>query len=145
MCIRDSLELDREIASCMRTVPGEDRLLVTGHDALGYFADRYGIDVIGTAVPALTTQAQPSAGETAELVDLIDEAGVRVVYPEAGVNDDLERAIAAEAGAEVGGDLWADTLGPEGSPQSTYLGALRSNAAAILAGFGAECPLAGAA
>ena len=99
----------------MGAVPAAERKLVTSHDALAYYARRYGIEVIGAAIPALTTQAQASAGETADLVDLIRAEDVTTVFPEAGVSPDLERAIADDAHARIGGELWADTLGPPGS------------------------------
>ena len=127
--------LDRDIAGCLEAIPAGDRKLVTSHDALGYFADRYGIEVVGSAVPALSTQAQPSAGETADLVDLIRSSGVGVIYPEAGVNADLETSIAEQAGARVGGELWADTLGPDGTAEATYIGATEANAAELANGF----------
>lgn len=127
--------LDRELAACFRRVPDAERKLVTSHDALGYFADRYDIDVIGAAIPALTTQAQASAGETAELVDLIEREGVRAIFPESGVSAQLEEAIADETGAEVGGELWADALGPQGSDGATYLQATAANAATLVDGF----------
>ena len=127
--------LDRTIAECLGAIPAGDRLLVTSHDSLGYFADRYGIEVVGAAIPALSTQAQPSAGETSELIDVIRSAGVGVIYPEAGVNADLETAIADGAGAELGPELWADTLGPEGTETGTYIGATEANASALAEGF----------
>ena len=141
-------DLDAQVADCMNAVPAEHRKLVTSHDALGYFAERYDIEVVGAAIPALTTQAQPSAGETAELVDLIRSEGVNAVFPEAGVNTDLEQAIADETGAEIGGELWADTLGPEGSGAETYLEAMAANAATLAEGFSGRergCAFAGAA
>ena len=127
--------LDRSIASCIERVPDDQRKLVTSHDALGYFADRYGVEVVGAAIPALTTQAQPSAGETAELVELIEGEDVSTIFPEAGVSESLEDAIADEAGASVGGELWADALGPEGSSGATYVDAMRSNAETIATGM----------
>jgi zinc/manganese transport system substrate-binding protein len=127
--------LDRWIASCMRRVPAEQRKLITSHDSLSRYAERYGIEVVGAAVPALSTQAQPSAGETAALVDLIREQGVRSIFPEAGVSADLERAIAEDAGAEVGGELWADALGPAGSDGVTYTQAMAANTATLADGF----------
>ena len=120
----------------MKGIPEPQRKLVTTHDALGYFADRYGIEVIGAAIPALSTQAQPSAGETAELVDADPRHRVRTIFPEAGVSPDLEEAIATEAGASVGDELWADALGPAGSDGQTYLEAMTSNASKLAAGFG---------
>lgn len=128
--------LDRSIAACIDRVPADRRKLVTSHDALGYYADRYGIEVIGAAIPALSTQAQASAGETADLVELIRSEGVGAIFPEAGVSPDLEEAIATEADARIGDQLWADTLGPEGGDASTYLGSLRANTIAIADGLG---------
>lgn len=136
---------DRTITECMRALPESARKLVTSHDSLGYFADRYGIEVVGAAIPALSTQAQPSTGETARLVDLLESEGVRAVFPEAGLSGDLEEAIAAEAGVEVGGELYADSLGENGTPGDTYLGALEANAGAIFTALSidesAPCPL----
>ena len=119
----------------MQSIPEEQRKLVTTHDALGYYADRYEIEVVGAAIPALTTQAQPSAGEVDELVAQIEEEGVNAIFPEAGVNAELEDAIADETGAVVGEELWADTLGPEGSSGETYLEAMAANTEALADGF----------
>src|SRR5690606_36787553 len=130
--------LDREIAACLQAIPPQERKLVTTHDSLGYFAHRYDLELIGTAIPALSTQAQPSAGETAKLVELIREEGAPAIFPEAGVDASVERAIADEAGVAVGGELWADTLGPEGSGAETYVDALASNAEAIADGLSGE-------
>lgn len=133
--LRELRRLDRAIALCMRQVPEEQRKLITSHDSLGRYAARYDIEVVGAAVPALSTQAQPSAGETADLVELIHEQDVRAIFPEAGVSADLEQAIADDAGAEVGGELWADALGPAGSDGETYLQAMAANTATLVAGF----------
>ena len=98
-------------------------------------AERYGIQVVGAVIPALSTAARPSAGETRELIDTIRREGVTTIFPESSVNPKLEKAIAAEAGAKVGPALWADTLGPKGSAGATYLGAMRANAEALAEGF----------
>jgi ABC-type Zn uptake system ZnuABC Zn-binding protein ZnuA len=127
--------LDRAIAGCMSAIPRSRRRLVTDHDALGYFAERYGIDVIGTVIPALATSAESSAGEVTALIRTIRREHVSTIFPESSVNQKLERAIATEAGARIGPALYADSLGRAGSPGATYLGALRFNAAAIIAGF----------
>lgn len=127
--------LDRSIARCMDGIPADDRKLVSGHDALAYYADRYGIELVGAAIPSLSTQGQPSAGALDELVAAIESGGVSAVFPEAGSNSDLEAAIADETGAQLGGALWTDTLGPPGSEAATYIGALRSNTATLAAGF----------
>jgi ABC-type Zn uptake system ZnuABC Zn-binding protein ZnuA len=127
--------LDRAIAACMDAIPAARRRLVTDHDALGYYADRYEIDVIGTVIPALSTQAQASAGEAARLVRTIRTAGVTTIFPEGSANPKLARAIARDAGARVGPALYADTLGPAGSAGASYIGALRFNTQALAAGF----------
>jgi zinc/manganese transport system substrate-binding protein len=119
--------LDREIDDCMRRVPVDERKLVTTHDALGYFADRYDVEVVGALIPSLSTQAQPSARDINELVDQIREEGVEAIFPETALNKRLESAVSREAGAKVGGQLWADALGPEGSGAETYLAAMRKN------------------
>jgi zinc/manganese transport system substrate-binding protein/manganese/iron transport system substrate-binding protein len=126
---------DAAIERCMRAVPRANRKLVTTHDSLGYFARRYGVEAIGSVIPSLSTEAQPSAADADRLVDQIRREGVKVVFAESSVNSELERAIAEEAGAEVGDPLWADTLGPAGSTGATYLDSLAWNAEAMVEGF----------
>ena len=128
-------ELDRAIAACIQRVPAARRKLVTTHDSYGYFARRYGIEVVGALIPSRSTQAQPSARDTLELVEQIEREGARAIFPESALNPKLEEAVARESGAEVGAALWADSLGPEGSEGGTYAGALASDAAAIAAGL----------
>jgi zinc/manganese transport system substrate-binding protein len=127
--------LDAGVAACIRLIPRSRRKLVTDHDALGYFARRYGLQVIGTAIPSLSTQAEASAGDVAHLVRLIRAEHVRAIFPESSLSPKLERAIAKEAGASVGGELWADSLGPRGSSGATYLGSIRANAESIASGL----------
>ena len=134
--VRRLRALDAQVRACVDQVPAERRKLVTSHDALGYFARRYGIDVIGTVIPALTTAAQPSAGEVADLVATIKREGVTTIFPESSVHPKVEAAIAREAGARVGEELWADTLGPEGSSGATYIGSIEANTRALVQGFG---------
>jgi ABC-type Zn uptake system ZnuABC Zn-binding protein ZnuA len=128
--------LDRAIAACMSRIPPRERRLVTDHDALGYYADRYAIDVVGTVIPALSSQAQASGGEVVRLVRTIRSAGVTTIFPESSLNPKLTKAIARDAGARVGPALYADSLGTRGSPGATYLGALRANTLALVRGFG---------
>jgi ABC-type Zn uptake system ZnuABC Zn-binding protein ZnuA len=137
-------DLDRQIAGCIGQLPTAQRKLVTSHDALGYYADRYGLDVIGAVIPALTTQAQASAGETDDLIALIQSERVAAIFPEAGVSRSLEEAIADETGAEVGGELWADALGPAGSSGATYIEAMAANTRTLVEGLSGgetECAL----
>ncbi|MDX6691201.1 MAG: hypothetical protein QOG15_2658 [Solirubrobacteraceae bacterium] len=135
--------LDRAIQACVAAVPRAQRRIVTDHDALGYYADRYGIDVVGTVIPALSTQAQASAASVARLTRTIRHAGVTTIFSESSVNSNLAKAIARESGAKVGPNLYADSLGPEGSPGATYLGSLAFNTRAIVAGFGGDASRCG--
>jgi zinc/manganese transport system substrate-binding protein len=133
---RDRLAaLDRSIAACIEQLPAAERKLVTTHDAYGYFARRYGIDVIGALIPSQSTQAQPSAKDTLELVEQIEREGVKAIFPESPLNPRLEEAVAREAGAEVGDALWADSLGPPGSDGETYLEAMASDTETLVEGF----------
>lgn len=127
--------LDGEIAGCLERIPAAKRKLVTSHDALGYYATRYDIEVEGALIPSLSSQAQPSARDTQRLVRQIERAGVEAIFPESSLNPKLERAVARESGAKVGDPLWADTLGPKGSSGATYLGSLAANTASIVEGL----------
>ena len=127
--------LDRSIASCIRRVTASERKLVTTHDALGYYARRYDIEVVGALIPSLSTQAQPSGRDVQELVGQIRSEGVKAVFPESALSPRLERAVSREAGVNVGGELWADTLGPRGSGAETYLGSLSANTATLAEGM----------
>jgi zinc/manganese transport system substrate-binding protein len=133
---QDEIEAtDRAIAACMRKIPADRRKLVTNHDAFGYFAQRYDIEVLGSIIPGRSSAAQPSAGEVRELVAAIEREDVRTIFPETALNQRLEEAVARDAGVEVGPALYADTVGPDG----TYLGALRHDARAMAEGFGGRC------
>jgi ABC-type Zn uptake system ZnuABC Zn-binding protein ZnuA len=133
--VRELRRLDSEIAGCLAKVPAAKRKLVTTHDSLGYFARRYDVEVIGAVIPSLSTQAQPSAGDVAELVDQVRDEGVEAVFPEAGVDQRLERALSREAGARVGAPLWADTLGDDGTRAESYAGAMAANTEALVDGM----------
>jgi ABC-type Zn uptake system ZnuABC Zn-binding protein ZnuA len=129
--------LDRSIAGCMERVPADQRKLVTTHDALGYYARRYDVEVIGALIPSLSTQAQASAKDTLELVEQIEREGANAIFPETSLNPKFEEAVAREAGVEVGDQLWADSLGPEGSDGETYLEAMASDTRDLVEGLSA--------
>jgi zinc/manganese transport system substrate-binding protein len=127
--------LDRSIRACMARVPPGRRKLVTDHDAFGYFAARYGIDVVGAVIPSQTSQAQPSAGDLASLTRVIERERVRAVFPESSLSPKLARAIARQTGASADLTLYGDTLGPAGSTGATYLTMEAANADAMVRGF----------
>jgi zinc/manganese transport system substrate-binding protein len=127
--------LDTGIATCINKVPVAQRKLVTDHDAFGYFAKRYGIDVVGAVIPSQTTQAQPSAGDLAKLTTLIKREDVKAIFPESSINPKLAKAIARETGASADHTLYGDTLGPADSRGATYLSMEVANADAMVRGF----------
>jgi ABC-type Zn uptake system ZnuABC Zn-binding protein ZnuA/ABC-type Mn2+/Zn2+ transport system permease subunit len=138
--------LDDGIRACVDAVAPGQRKLVTDHDAFGYFAARYGIQVVGAVLSSQTTQAQPSAGDVALLSRQIRRERVKAIFPESSLNPKLAEAIARQTGARSDLALYGDTLGPAGSDGDTYLGMERHNAEAIVRGFtgGARgCPIAG--
>ncbi len=138
--------LDSDVAACIDRVPTVRRKLVTTHDSLAYYAQRYGLRVVGALIPSQSSQAQSSSKDTAELVNQIERLGVRAIFPESSLNPKLERAVARETGAEVGEALWADALGSKDSSGATYVDSVQANTRAIvrgLTGGGADCRLPG--
>jgi ABC-type Zn uptake system ZnuABC Zn-binding protein ZnuA/ABC-type Mn2+/Zn2+ transport system permease subunit len=121
----------RAIRALFAGIPRERRELVTSHDAFGYFARAYGIDIVGSVLPAVTTAAEPSGEQVRALVGDIRRAGVHTIFTEAAVNAKLERQVADEAGARVETGLYADTLGRPGSGAGTLIGAELHNARAM--------------
>ena len=127
--------LDAGIARCVDSVPASRRKLVTDHDAFGYFAARYGIDVVGAVIPSQTTQAQPSAKDLSALAGLIEREKVKAIFPESSLSAAVAEAIAEQTGASSDYTLYGDTLGPEGSSGATYLTMEAANANAMVRGF----------
>jgi zinc/manganese transport system substrate-binding protein len=128
------LTLDAEITTTLSAIPEGDRILVTNHDALGYFAARYGFEVAGTVIPSGTTLAEPSSAELAALVEEIQQRGVRAIFAETTEPSTLADAIAAAAGEEVQVvELFTGSLGEAGTGADTLIGMLRTNAQRIAA------------
>ena len=129
--------LDTELLAQIAAIPAGRRKIVTDHDAFGYFARRYGIDIVGTTLPSLSTAAEPSTKQLTTLAATIRREGVRVVFSEASINPRVERALADEAGVTLGAPLYGDALGAADMPAGTYLGMMRADMGAIIAGIGA--------
>jgi ABC-type Zn uptake system ZnuABC Zn-binding protein ZnuA len=123
--------LDEELRVGFAAVDASKRKIVTFHDAFGYFARTYEIEIVGVAVEA--PGQEPSAKEIAALIDAIKAAGVTSVFSEVQFPSKVLDQIAAETGATVLEDLFSDALGE--APANSYLGAIRANASAILASF----------
>jgi zinc/manganese transport system substrate-binding protein len=123
--------LDADVEATLAPVPPERRRLVTNHEVFSYFADRYGFAVIGTAIPAVTTQAEPSAGELADLAAAVAAAGVPAIFADTSSPDDLADALAREVGDVEVVELYSESLDEPGSAGGTYAGMMRTNAQRI--------------
>lgn len=128
--------LDASIAALVATVPEDRRLLVTNHEVLGYFADRYDFTVVGAVLPSTTTLAEPSAAGLADLADEIAQLGVPAIFAETSSPNRLAEALAAEGTDVQVVELFGEALGPKGSGAATYLEMQRTNAERIVTALG---------
>ncbi len=124
-------QLDAAIEARLGTVPPENRKLVTNHDAFGYYAARYGLEVVGTVIPSLDTRAEPSAREIADLVDVIERERVPAIFAENTTSPQLAEQLADQTGVRVIDTLYTDSLGEPGSGADTYLGLMQFDTVAI--------------
>lgn len=125
-------DLDAWIAEQVAQLPSDRRLLVTNHESFGYFADRYGFKIIGTIIPAVSTNAAPSAWQIAQLVDTIRATGVKAIFLETGTNPQLAEQIAREAGVKIIATLYTHSLSPPGGDAPTYLDMMMYNTRTIV-------------
>ncbi|WP_207455259.1 metal ABC transporter substrate-binding protein [Herbiconiux sp. SYSU D00978] len=133
--------LDEWITASVEQVPAEQRLLVTNHDAFGYFVSAYGLTYVGAVIPSLDDNAEVSAAEIDELVHEIEHTGAKAVFSETSLSPAAAETIASEAGVEVyAGDdaLYADSLGPVGSSGATYIDSIEHNVTLLVQSWGAE-------
>jgi zinc/manganese transport system substrate-binding protein len=93
--------LDREIAGIVSNLPEENRKLVTGHESMGYFAQRYGFKLVGVIVPGLSSQAGISAADLADLKTAISGSHVKAIFTELGTSPAVAKAIGDETGVRV--------------------------------------------
>ncbi len=131
--------LDKATEAKIASIPPRLRKLVTDHDAFGYYCARYGLTFVGSVIPSFDTSAELSGRQLSELVAKIRSTGVKAVFAEASLPPRSAETVAREAGVEVvaGEDsLYADGLGPAGTPGGTYLGAERHNTDTIVRALG---------
>jgi ABC-type Zn uptake system ZnuABC Zn-binding protein ZnuA len=129
-------KLDSDIEAKIDTIPAGQRKLVTNHDAFGYYVERYQLEFVGSIIPSFDTSAELSGSDLTDLVAKIKATGVKAIFSESSLPPKTAEALAAEAGVKVeaGEDsLYADTLGPAGSPGATYIDALTHNTDVIVA------------
>ena len=123
--------LDSWIVEQANSIPAERRLLVTNHENLGYFAERYGFTIIGTVVPGFSSDAAPSAQQMAELIDQVKASGAPAVFLDAADSANLAKQIASDAGVTVVTDLHIESL-TDGPPAGTYIDMMKHNVTQIV-------------
>lgn len=106
--------LNAQVTGLLAGIPPAERKLVTGHESMGYFADRYHLEIVGALLPSLSSQAEASAANLAALRTLVQREGVPVIFNEVGTPEGVADAVAKESGARVV-DLPTHTLPDDGS------------------------------
>jgi len=125
------------IETILDSVPVTSRVLVTDHDALSYFAKRYDYRIVGVVVPGWSTLGAPNSRELANLVSVIQQKNVTVIFGNTAFAPDLLEALAAEAGRGVGVvPLYIGSIGGPGSGAETYRDMMTTNAERIAEALG---------
>ena len=120
-------KLDSDIFAGLAVIPAANRVLVTNHDALGYFATRYGFQLAGVVLPGGTTGQEPDPKQVADLIKTIQTRQVKAIFLENVSSDKLAQQIADGAGVKVVQALYTDALGDTGTPGETYIGMMYAN------------------
>jgi manganese/zinc/iron transport system substrate-binding protein len=144
--LTDIATLSTYAKQALATVPENQRVLVTAHDAFNYFGDAYSFEVVG--IQGISTESEAGLNRVAELVNLLVSRQVRAVFVESSVSDRNIRALiegAAAKGHEVaiGGELFSDAMGEPGNYEGTYLGMIDHNVTTIARALGGEAPARG--
>jgi zinc/manganese transport system substrate-binding protein len=124
-------DADAEITDVLRAVPVERRILVTNHEALGYFADRYDFEILGTVIPSSSTLAETSPAELQDLADEIEQIGLPAIFAETQHSTAEVDALAAALSDVAVVTLHTEALGPADSGADSYVGLVRTDAQLI--------------
>ena len=125
--------LDNYIAEKVLSIPSEQRVLITTHDAFRYYGNKYGLTV--KSAMGTSTDAQATISDFAHLRKLVLELGIPAIFIESTINPDLLKQLAEDLGIVIGGELFADSLGDEESGADTYIKMLKQNTDLIVAGL----------
>ncbi|MFN3730295.1 MAG: metal ABC transporter solute-binding protein, Zn/Mn family [Fimbriimonadaceae bacterium] len=131
-------DLDAQAQRDVATIPEDQRVLVTAHDAFGYFGQRYGFEVKG--IQGTSTAAEASARDIRDLAGLVARRRIRSIFVESSVPtatiDALRQAVRAQGwDVQVGGSLFSDAMGDAGTPEGTYKGMFRHNVRTMVEGL----------
>jgi ABC-type Zn uptake system ZnuABC Zn-binding protein ZnuA len=129
--IKQLNDLDLWIKAEVSRISEKDRMLVTNHESLGYFADRYGFRVVGSIMASVSTSASPSAQELVQLVTSIRQTGAQAIFLETGTNPQMAQQVARETGVKVVQDLYTHST-TIGAPAPTYIEMMKANTAKIV-------------
>ena len=124
-------DLNAWIEEQVNQIPVEKRLLVTNHEAFGYFAERYGFTIIGTVIESFSSDASPSAQQLAALIDQIKTRGAPAIFLDTSDNTALAQQIADETGVKVVTDLHLESL-TNGAPAATYIDMMKYDVTQIV-------------
>jgi len=117
--------LDAWIKEQINTIPESQRVLITSHDAFRYFGRAYNIEVKG--LQGISTEAKIRTEDLKNLIDYVKQKDLKSVFIETSVNPKLLEQISSETNAKIGGTLYSDSIGNEGTPEGTYIGAVKHN------------------
>jgi ABC-type Zn uptake system ZnuABC Zn-binding protein ZnuA len=124
-------DLNSWIKAQVEQIPADKRLLVTNHEAFGYFAKRYGFEIVGSVVPSFSSNAAPSAQQMAGLIDAVKKVKAPAIFLDTADNNTLAKQIADETGAMVIDDLHLESL-TDGAPAGTYVDMMKYNVSRIV-------------
>lgn len=125
--------LDADAKTAFAAIPADKRKVMTSHDAFGYFGARYGIQFL--APQGMSTDAEPSAKQVAQLIRQIQKEKIKAVFVENMSSPKLLSQLSKDAGVTVGAALYVDALSKAGGPADTYLKMIRHNVALLTAGM----------
>ena len=129
--IEQLTELDQWIWEQVQTIPAERRLLVTNHEAMGYFAERYAFTVVGSILPSFSSEAGVSAQEIAAAIESVKSSGAPAIFLGEVENADLADQIASETDVKVVNTLYLESL-TDGAPAPTYIDMMKHNVTEIV-------------
>lgn len=115
------------------TIESSKRILVTSHDAFGYFSRRY--ELRSEGILGLSTESEASPRDIVRVVEVVNSSGVPAIFIESTIRPNLLQQVARETGVKLEGPLWADSLGPAGSGAETWLGMFTENIRQIVEGL----------
>lgn len=138
--------LDAWVRAEVATVPPANRVLVTAHDAFGYFGRAYGVEV--AAVQGISTATEAGSADVQHLAAIVADRRVPAVFLETSVSPRIVQALKAAVAARgvdvrVGGELYSDALGAAGGPAGTYVGMVRHNVTTIVAALSPQLAAGG--